>query len=197
MARPGVHEQVMLGAEHALQRSEGGVVHLDEIGVVEVDRRPIDRPQHRIGDVGRPGIGKELAAAEDLRRSGAHVLDMLLLLFRSMCDADRAPDVSSRPGYLSRARPDNRMLTRRLFDAPATATGKPRCRTARRPIGWPTGVWHLTGRPAGPPEAQLILLHSGRIGAAGPSRSRRRAPPALASARRADPAAAARRQTSS
>ena len=49
------------GLQHALHAGERRVVDLDEIRIVEVDRRPVDRAQHAVGNVGR---------ARDWRRTG-------------------------------------------------------------------------------------------------------------------------------
>ena len=63
MAGGVVHEQMLVGAQHAFHAGERRIIDLDEIRVVEVDTGAVHRPQHTVGDVGRAGVGEELAAA--------------------------------------------------------------------------------------------------------------------------------------
>ena len=58
-----VHEQMVSGLQHALHACEACVVDLDEVGIVEIDGRPVERAQHAVGNVGRSRIGEEVAAA--------------------------------------------------------------------------------------------------------------------------------------
>ena len=65
------------GLQHALHAGERGVVDLDEVRIVEVDRRPVERAQHAVGNVGRPRVGEEVAAA-GLGDGAAHALDLMV-----------------------------------------------------------------------------------------------------------------------
>ena len=75
--RAGIHEQTVLGTQHALHPLEARVIDLAEVRVVEVDRRPVNRAEHAVGDVGRAGVGEEMPAA-GLRDGSAHVLDLMM-----------------------------------------------------------------------------------------------------------------------
>ena len=63
MAGRVVHEQVLLRPKHTFHPGEGGFVDLHELRVVEIDAGAVHRPQDAVGDVGRAGIGEEVAAA--------------------------------------------------------------------------------------------------------------------------------------
>jgi hypothetical protein len=67
----------MLRLQHALHTGERSVIDLDEIRIMEIDRRPVERTQHAVRDVRRPRVGEELAAAE-FRDSGAHALILMV-----------------------------------------------------------------------------------------------------------------------
>lgn len=63
MARGVVNEQMLFSAQDPLHPGEGGIVNAHKIWVIEVDARPIHRPENAVGDIGGAGIGKEVAAA--------------------------------------------------------------------------------------------------------------------------------------
>ena len=62
VAGRGIHEQVLVGLQHALHAVVAGVMNGDELFRHEIDYRPVHRAQDPVGNVGRAGIVEELAA---------------------------------------------------------------------------------------------------------------------------------------
>ena len=69
MAGRGVEEDLLVGLQDALHAAVAGTVDLEELRGEEVHHRPVHRPQHAVGDVGRARIVEELASA----RLGVHL----------------------------------------------------------------------------------------------------------------------------
>src|SRR5271157_2991947 len=62
VTRRGVDEHLARRAEHALQPGHAGVIDFEKRLFVEIDRRTVDGAQDGVGNVGRSGVGIELAA---------------------------------------------------------------------------------------------------------------------------------------
>ena len=60
-AARGIDDDVLFGLEHLLHAGEHGLAELAELGAAMVDRRMVDRAQHAVGHVGRPGNLQEVA----------------------------------------------------------------------------------------------------------------------------------------
>ena len=69
VAGRGVEEDLLVGLQDALHAAVAGALDLEELRREEVHDRPVHRPQHAVGNVGRAGIVEELAAA----RLGVHL----------------------------------------------------------------------------------------------------------------------------